>query len=224
MGRERRTLGMTRRLAVVTLFVALALPARALAKEPVKATVCGANGCANSQDKEAILSLVEGGPPASTPTAGAPAYRVRVTISVEGGSRANRGKTDTFTTWMSPALGVVRGSGGTWMTLPAATLAALRRIAPHIRPFPVARLPLEGRVAEPQLGASPSPSSAPPRATTPARASSTGTDWALVGGLVGGVLAALAGAVVAVSRRRRNHAATPAAGVSELTPPAAKLP
>jgi hypothetical protein len=50
MGRDRRNPGMVKRCAVLTVFAALALPAAALAKEPVKATVCGANGCASSED------------------------------------------------------------------------------------------------------------------------------------------------------------------------------
>src|SRR4051794_9100341 len=40
--------GMIRCLAVVTAFTALALPAAAVAKEPVRATVCGATGCGSS--------------------------------------------------------------------------------------------------------------------------------------------------------------------------------
>ena len=203
---------MTRRLAIATVLVALALPAEALAKEPVKATVCGADGCATSEDKDAILPLVEGGPPAATPpTAGAPAYRVRLTIAVDAGRGGGRRETDTFATWMVPTLGLIRGSEGTWMTLPAATLAALRRVAGDIRPFPAARLPLGGSGDN---GASPSPTVAPPPKAVPAR--STGADRTLFGGIAGGVLAALACAAVAitVARRRRGGPPTQAAPVS----------
>jgi hypothetical protein len=203
---------MTRRLAIATLFVALALPAEALAKEPVKATVCGADGCATSEDKDAILPLVEGGPPVATPpTAGAPAYRVRLTIAVDDGPGGGRRETDTFATWMVPTLGLIRGSEGTWLTLPATTLAALRRVAGDIRPFPAARLPLGGGG---ENGASPSPAVAP--APKPAPAASAGADWTLLGGIAGGVLAALAcaAAATAVARRRRGGPPTQPAPLS----------
>jgi hypothetical protein len=203
---------MIRRFAVLITFAALALPTAALAKEPVKATVCGANGCASSEDKNAILPLVEGGPPASKlPKAGAPAYRVRLTISVDDRSRAQRRKTDTFTNWMSPTLRLVRGSEGTWMTMPATTLAALRHVAREIRPFPAARLPLSGRLPEAEGGALPPQTYAPALERTPAPASSPGTDWALIGGIVGGMIAALAAAAGAVVHRRRTKPPTQAA-------------
>jgi hypothetical protein len=195
---------MTRRLVVITTFATLALPAAALAKEPVKATVCGANGCASSEDRAAILPLVEGGPPASTPPAsGAPAYRVRVTIAFHDGVGTGRRATDTFTNWMSPTVGLVRGSNGTWLTMPAATLAALRRIARGIRPFPAARLPL-----------GPSQTHAPAPAPTPAPATAAGIDGTLVGAIVVGALVALACAGVGVARRRRGGPPSQAAPVS----------
>ena len=195
----------------MTLLAALALPADALAKEPVKATVCGANGCASSGDKDAILPLVEGGPPASRlPTSGAPAYRVRLTIAAGPDASGTRRRTFTFTNWMSPQLGLIRGAEGTWMTMPATTLAALRRVARDIRPFPAARLPLGGRLVGPEGGA-PLQSSAPEPARTPA---SGGTDWRLAGGLAAGVLAMLAVAALAIAHRRRSRPPTEAARVS----------
>jgi MYXO-CTERM domain-containing protein len=214
MGGERRTLDMIRRLIVLTTFVALGVPAAALAKEPVKATVCGANGCASSTDKAAILPLVEGGPPAAKqPTAGAPAYRVRLTISVDDGSRAQHRKTDTFTNWMSPTLRLVRGSEGTWMTMTAPTLAALRDVAREIRPFPAARVPLGGRVAGTGGDALPPQTYAPALERNLAPAPSTDTDWALIGGIVGGMFAALIALAGAVVRRRRARPTTHTAAV-----------
>jgi hypothetical protein len=213
MGRERRTLGMIRRLAVLTTLAALGLPAAALAKEPVKATVCGANGCASSEDKDAILPLVEGGPPTTElPKVGAPAYRVRLTISVDDGSMAQRRKTDTFTNWMSPTLRLVRGSEGTWMTMPAPTLAALRHVARGIQPFPAARLPLGGRFPAPDGDALPPQTYAPALERTAAPES--GTDWVLIGGIVAGMFAALAAAAGAVVHRRRTKPPTEPAAVS----------
>jgi MYXO-CTERM domain-containing protein len=205
---------MTRYLAVLTALLALALPAEALAKEPVKVTVCGSNGCASSTDKDAILPLVEGGPPApKLPSAGAPAYRLRITISVDDGSSAQRPKTDTFTNWMSPTLRLVRGSEGTWMTMPSTTLDALRRVARDIRPFPAPRLPLSGRTPGTADGALPPQTYAPALERSTATASSGGTDWPLVAAITGG-LAALTLAAVAVARRRRSHPPTGAAPVA----------
>jgi hypothetical protein len=201
---------MTMRVVLVTAFAALLLPAGALAKEPVKATVCGADGCARSEDKQAILPLMEGGPPASgLPKTGAPAYRVRVTIATEAGARPGRGKTETFTTWMSPALGLIRGSEGTWITLPAATLAALRHVAGGIRPFPAARLPLGGRLVAPEDGSPARQVHAPAHAPVPA--ASPGTTGTLLAAIGGGALAALAALVVLARRRRRRPPGRPAA-------------
>jgi hypothetical protein len=210
MRRDGRTLHMIRRLVVLTTFVALGVPAAALAKEPVKVTVCGASGCASSQDKDAILPLVEGGPPTTQPPkAGAPAYRVRLTISLDDGSAAQHGKTDTFTNWMSPTLRLVRGSEGTWMRMTAPTLAALRDIAREIRPFPAARVPLGGRRAG--TGGDPLPphTYAPALERTPAP--SADSDWAVIGGIAAGAFAALAAGVIVRRRRPRPTMHSPAA-------------
>jgi hypothetical protein len=183
---------MTRRLALLPALAALVLPAPALAKEPVKATVCGAGGCVTSKDRVAILPLTEGGPMAPGPSTGAPAYRVRLTIATEGAERV------TFTTWVAPSLQLMRGSDGTWMELPAATLAALRHVAPDLRPFAAARLPLGGQYTGPG-----SDSLAPETfAPTPAPAEpSTGSSPLLFGGIA--VLAFTGLAIAFLLARRR---------------------
>jgi hypothetical protein len=140
--------GMTRLLPLLPALAVVALPAPALAKEPVKATVCGAGGCVTSKDKAAILPLTEGGPLAPGPSKGAPAYRVRLTIAA-GETPSGKPHTESFTTWFAPSLHRLRGSDGTWMELPATTLAALRHVAPGLRPFPAARLPLGGQYSGP---------------------------------------------------------------------------
>jgi hypothetical protein len=146
------------------------------------------------------------------PTAGAPVYRVRLTIFVDDGSRAQHRKTETFTNWMSPMLRLVRGSEGTWMTMTAPTLAALRDVAREIRPFPAARLPLGGRLAGTGGDALPPQTYAPALERTPAP--SADTEWALIGGIVGGMFAALIAAAGAVVRRRRARLTTHTAAVS----------
>jgi hypothetical protein len=193
---------MTSRLASITVLAMLALPAGVLAKEPVKATVCGADGCVTSNDSAAILPLVEGGPPVATPPrAGAPAYRVRLTIATGPGAR------DSFTNWMSPELGLIRGAEGTWMTLPAATRAALLRVAGDLKPFPAERMPLSGNRTE-RGHSLPPETYAPAPGRTPVAA--TGTEWTLVAG-IGAAAIGLLVAALAVVRRRRAHAEPPAA-------------
>src|SRR3954454_12112791 len=148
---------MTGRLAAAAVLAALALPAAALAKEPVRATVWGADGCVTTKDRAAMLPLMEGGPPAAGPEAGAPAYRVRLAIAAEDG-----GRPPAFTTWISPALSLMRGSDGAWLTLPHTTLAALRRLAGDLRPFPAARPPPPARGGAPPPRGAPRPAPAPP--------------------------------------------------------------
>jgi hypothetical protein len=136
---------------------------------------------------------------ARAPVAGGPAYRVRVTMSADGGP----GSAHSFTTWMSPALRLVRGSEGTWMTLPAATLAALRRVAGDIRPYPAARLPLD-RPSAASGGSLPPRIYAPARQGAPAGGPARGAGWMVGGASAIAALAALAGAGLLVVRRRRG--------------------
>ena len=193
---------MTRYLASIVVLTALGLPNAALAKEPVKATVCGADGCVTSTDKGAILPLVEGGPPTNGPRAGAPAYRVRVTIAT------GRRSTDSFTNWMSPRLRLIRGSEGSWMTLPAATLAALRHVAGDLTPFPATRMPISS--APPERG-----DSLPPETFTPVSEHATvpaaGSDWPWLAAIGAAAIGALAAALI--FRRRRRSRGIPSGGV-----------
>src|SRR3954462_8903945 len=175
---------MTRRLAAAAALAALALPATALAKEPVRATVCGAGGCVTTHDRAAMLPLMEGGPPAAGPARGAPASRVRLAISAEHG-----GRPQAFTTWIFPALSLMRGSAGTWLPLPDTTLAALRRLVRGLRPFPADRLPVAAR-----------PLPAATSTAPPARAPG-GPPWAILAGIA--ALAAVA-AGVALTRGGRG--------------------
>src|SRR5262245_46398640 len=191
---------MIRRLALIPALAVLVLPASALAKEPVKATVCGAGGCVTSQDRAAILPLTEGGPLAPGPSQGAPAYRVRLTIAM--GDRR-----EAFTTWFAPSLHLMRGSDGTWMELPAATLAALRHVAPDLRPFAAARLPLGGHYSGPG-----SDSMAPETfAPAPVHEASSGPSPLLIGGITAAAaLAGLIGALLLARRRRSEPSGRPA--------------
>jgi hypothetical protein len=201
---------MTRLALICALAVLAALPASALAKEPVRATVCGAGGCVTSKDRAAILPLTEGGPLAPGPATGAPAYRVRLKIAA-GQTPGGRPHYVSFATWIAPSLHLLRGSDGVWMELPAATLAALRDVAPKLRPFPAARLPLGGHYAGPGSDSLAPETYAPTPA--PARDTSSGPSLLWLGGIIAAGLAALAG-VWLVARRRRGH--PPASAVTPL--------
>jgi hypothetical protein len=199
--------GMTRLLSLITAVAALALPATAVAKEPVKATVCGAGGCVTSKDRAAILPLTEGGPLAPGPSKGAPAYRVRLTIAA-GETSSGRPHTESFTTWFAPSLHRMRGADGTWMELPTATLAALRHVAPGLRPFPAARLPLGGQYSGPGSDSLAPETYAPQPA--PAPEASAGRSPLLLGGIGLAAIAALAGTLLIVRRRRTASPGRPA--------------
>jgi hypothetical protein len=176
----------------LAVLVALALPATAIAKEPVKVTVCGAQGCNDSKDGQTIMALAEGGnPTGGAPSVAAPGYKVRVTFK-EGGRQVG-----TFAVWHVPSLRLIRSEDGVWMEMKAAGLAALRQVAGDLHPFPAGAIPT----------ASPSPGGAlPPHtykvADTPKAApaaetggGSGGTPWWLIAGIVAALAALGAGAM-----------------------------
>jgi hypothetical protein len=105
---------MNRSIAV-TLFLALALPASALAKEPTAVKVCGKTQCHGSKDKQAIAPLVDGGPPTEPPSHASGWYTSTIAIGGEGpGAR--------FTATIVPSQGLIRsetekGTAPTWMTM-----------------------------------------------------------------------------------------------------------
>src|SRR3954470_16127203 len=107
------------RSVAVTLLLAMAMPASALAKEPVAVKVCGKTQCHESKDKQAIAPLVDGGPPTEPPSQASGWYSATITIGGEGpGAR--------FTVTIVPSQGLIRsetekGTAPTWMPMsPAA--------------------------------------------------------------------------------------------------------
>jgi hypothetical protein len=122
-----------RRLALcLVLTMSLAPAGVAVAKEPVKAKVCGASDCRETKDHGALMALTEGGPPTTPPSDGAAWYRVTMTIEID------RGHHDTFPMAIVPSKGLMRGGDGTggytWMPVSSATAREYRRITRGLEP------------------------------------------------------------------------------------------
>jgi len=122
-----------RRLAI-SLVLAFALaPAAAVAKEAVSAKVCGASDCRTVKDRQALMTLMEGGGPTDPPKRGAGWYEVVMTIEVDGDRH------ETFPLAIVPSEGVMRGgdeeAGYNWMTVTDAGAREYRRVTRGIAPF-----------------------------------------------------------------------------------------
>ena len=89
----------------LTICLALALPlllaGPAAAKEVVPAKLCGKTDCRTVKDRDDLIALQQGGPPADPPAGGAPASSsVRVTVAIEDGRH------DTFPLAIVPSAGL----------------------------------------------------------------------------------------------------------------------
>ena len=121
------------------LFVlaALALATPALAKEPKQATLCGAEGCATTQDGRTLASFV-GESNVGPPPPPAPYYRMTVTIDVP----PDAGAAPVFDWWYVPSTNLVYRTGifgegqETWVRPTPAAAALLERTVKDIKPFP----------------------------------------------------------------------------------------
>jgi len=128
-----------RRLALcLVLTMSLAPAGAALAKEPVKAKVCGASDCRETKDRGALMALTEGGPPRIPPSRGAAWYRVTMTIKID------RGRRETFPIAIVPSAGLIRGGdaaeGYTWMTVSSAAAREYRRMTGGLEPLAASTL------------------------------------------------------------------------------------
>ena len=112
--------------------MSLAPAGAVFAKEPVKAKVCGASDCRETNDRDALMALAEGGPPTSPPRHGAAWYEVTMTIEID------RGRHDTFPMAIVPSKGLMRGGdatgGYTWMPVSEAAAREYRRITRGLEP------------------------------------------------------------------------------------------
>ena len=181
----------------LAVLAALALPATAVAKEVVKVTACGTNGCQSSNDGKVIAAILgTGNSTGGAPKAAGPGYKVRAIVN-EGDRRIA-----TFANWHVPSLRLIRAEDGTWMEMTAAGAAALRRLARNLRPFAARRIPL---VAPAPRGALPPQTyNVAERPTVPQTASDGGglAWWPFV------VLAALIGFAALFIRKLRKETHT----------------
>ena len=114
-----------------TAALVLAVAPVAAAKEIKRAQVCGPDDCTNV-DKGNLALVAEGGPPRTPPTA-APYYDIRITMA-EGQEEGS------FSVAAVPARHAMRGDDGTWMEMPPALTAVVRKLADGQRPFPAGEL------------------------------------------------------------------------------------
>jgi hypothetical protein len=122
----------------IGLTLSLAPAGAALAKEPVKAKVCGASECRTVKDRDALMALTEGGPPTDPPDRGAGWYSVRMTIEID------RGRHDVFPLVIVPSAGLMRGGdaseGYTWMPATRTARREYGRITRGLAPLPAGTL------------------------------------------------------------------------------------
>jgi hypothetical protein len=125
-----------RRPFPLALLLCLVLAAPAQAKEILSATVCGANGCVTSRDRDLIAGLVAGGDPVDPPTVAAPFFRVRLAFGEENGKVMER-----FWMHFMPKGELIRGPDGTWVRATDAYTGALKKVVnPSMEAYPAARL------------------------------------------------------------------------------------
>jgi hypothetical protein len=133
-------------IAAVSIVTVLAIAAPAWAKEPIRATFCGASGCRTFEDR-ATLNRIPGGE-ATTPVGpAAPYYRVEIVNGEEGGA------THSFFMYYVPSANAMAWDEpeGVMRYHPifgSPTINLMRRLTRELEPFPrpvVARAVVGGR-------------------------------------------------------------------------------
>jgi hypothetical protein len=170
--------------AAAAAAAALLLPAGATAKELASARACGAGGdCRTISDPGRLAGMIEGAP-ATAPHAGAPFYRVRMTIA-HAGEEVYR-----FTVSYVPSSGLLlNDDDGNWMHATPRGRRGFDRLVRGLEPLPGGRL----------RGIAPAPFEPPAPASAPAD-DGGGTPWTL---LAAAVAAAAIAAAAAFALRRR---------------------
>jgi hypothetical protein len=172
-------------IACAAAAVAALLPATAQAKELTSARACGADDCRTISSAAALRGMDDGTPTAA-PHGGAPFYRVRMTIGVDGHEEFR------YTLAYVPSGGLLRVKRDTvgydWMTATPAGRRAFDSLVRGLEPLPAAGL----------RGLAPAPVAPEPAApAAPAVPDPGGPPWVLL--LAGGALAL---AVLALALRR----------------------
>jgi hypothetical protein len=124
---------------IITLALALLAAPSAGAKEPVKATVCGASACHTETDKAALMALSEGGPPSDPPRHASPWYRSTITI---GGAQGEEGKWSVVILPAERLIGTRQTLGRrlTWLPMTPAGWRAYRSLTRGLAPHPAETL------------------------------------------------------------------------------------
>jgi hypothetical protein len=168
---------------LVAIAVLVAAPTAA-AKEITKVKVCGLDACVTTRDHAILQGLVNGGPPTVPPPMRGGVVSLRGTVTHEGETIAHT------TSYWAPALHLLVAEDGTWMPLPARSVAALDRVARGLEPLPPATIGLSAQAS-------------PPPAHH-ALESGGGTDWLVVA--LAGAIAAAAAALALGHRPHRRPA------------------
>jgi hypothetical protein len=123
----RRTL-----IAAAAAALALAAAPAAVAKEIKQVQVCGPDACRTVDDENARMTIVDGGPPRTPPTA-APYWDVRVTMA-EGEEEHTWGFAAV------PSKEAARADDGTWMAMPREVTTLVKEYSRGIESFPPSEL------------------------------------------------------------------------------------
>jgi len=128
------------RLATSALAAAAALallPAGAHAKELASARACDADGCRTITDRSTLRAM-EDGQPASAPEQGAPFYRVRMTVKVEGEKQFR------YALAYVPSAGLLRlrgeFGGYDWTAPPPRARRGFEQLTRGLEPLPARKL------------------------------------------------------------------------------------
>jgi len=120
-----------------TAALALLAPAAAEAKEVSKARACDADGCRTITDRSTLRGM-EGGQPAEAPAEGAPFYRVRMTVDIEGEEKF------AYTLVYVPSEGLLRFRGEfggyDWLAATPEGLTGFKRLTKGLEPLPGRKL------------------------------------------------------------------------------------
>ena len=129
---------MKRYLFPLTVVATLAIPGAVCAKEISKVKVCGASGCHETSDRQALAGFGNGGSNVGPPKSRNPFYNV--TLTVKAGKA-----TDTWTIAYLPSQGLIRtqdpADGTAWLKVDSKTAALYTKLIGGLQAFPAAKLP-----------------------------------------------------------------------------------
>ena len=190
---------MKRYLVPLTVIACLAIAGPASAKEAVKAKLCGANGCHETTDRQALAGIVHGGTNAGPPKSGSAFYKV--TLFIRAGDAR-----DKFTIAYLPSKKLVKGEGpdpsAAWSSVSDDTAALYASLIRGLEPFPAAKL---GKINAPPAARVDSVVT-PPAPIPPVADAGSSFPWLILVLAGGGFL--LLGALVTGRRRLRTRRAS----------------